>query len=350
MTGPLRTISNIRDITDRLENEELSKAEKQGFYGHSHFLDLDNFDFIDNIPAEYMHSICHGVVKRLLELTFKTGSSRERQIKRPLSDPRDYNTAMSKIKVPRDFSRRVRTLDLGVMKAQEFRNVILFFVSIILICIPDTYRQEKQLWLHIWFMVRACTVPNTEYADLNTAQILESSATFYKMFQSVYGQKNIRGEEPLTERSGFRFENYFAQLRNMHHPGTVSSLKQLLQNSFMKKVVENHSCKPYIHYCPDKRLKTRECNSLIYIYRQSSYEIYKLKKKQDHNTYLCHPHGRFKYTNPLTPTIDWSQVGVFHKGPISSDEILINKKDIHGKVIDVNSILITCPANVLIEK
>ena len=73
-----------------------------------------------------MHSICHGVVKRLIELTFKTGQSRERITKRKLSDPALYNSKISKVQVPRDFSRRGRMLDIGVMKAQEYRNIVLF--------------------------------------------------------------------------------------------------------------------------------------------------------------------------------------------------------------------------------
>ena len=135
----------------------------------------------------------------------------------------------------------------------------------------------------------------------------------------------------------------------MHNPGTTSSLKQLLQNSFMKRIVENHSCQNHIHYSPDKNCNSRECNSLIYIYKNDTHEIFKIILKQD-DSYLCHPHGRYTYKNNLVPNINWSQVGVYIKGPLSSETVMIEKSQIQGKVISVQSFLITCPNNVLREK
>ena len=95
-----------------------------------------------------MHSVCQGVIKRLLELTFKVGDARDRRLNRVLSDPKLYNDLISEVKVPREFSRRCRSLDLAVMKAQEFRNLILFFTPLILKCIPTTFNKETQLWIH----------------------------------------------------------------------------------------------------------------------------------------------------------------------------------------------------------
>ena len=212
--GPPRTQHEIELLTSRLPDPGLGKEEKKGFYAASHFLTLPNFHFIDNIPAEYMHSVCQGVIKRLLELTFKVGENRERRITRVLSDPSCYNECIRNVRVPREFSRRCRTLDLGVMKAQEYRNVILFFTPIIIKCIPQIYKKEIQLWLHLWFMIRACTLPNDEFEQVNDNAIEESCHQFYKMYEEMYGPKNctysihvvashllkIRGQVPLTER------------------------------------------------------------------------------------------------------------------------------------------------------
>ena len=118
MHGQLRTVPEIQRITERLKNEQLTSQEAKGFYGTSTLLQLPTFNFIDSIPAEYMHSVCHGVIKRLLELSFKVGETRERITARKLSDPQQYNDLIANVQVPRDFSRRLRTLDLGVMKAQ----------------------------------------------------------------------------------------------------------------------------------------------------------------------------------------------------------------------------------------
>ena len=71
-TGPLRTMQSIRDISSDIANydedgsEELTREEMKGITGTSPFLSvLSNFDIIEHIPAEYMHSTCLGVIKRL---------------------------------------------------------------------------------------------------------------------------------------------------------------------------------------------------------------------------------------------------------------------------------------------
>ena len=137
----------------------------------------------------------------------------------------------------------------------------------------------------------------------------------------------------------------------MHRPGTTSSLKQLLQNAFMKRIVEYHSCQCPIYYCAEKGTKTRECNHLIYTYIDEKYEIYKIIQKYP-SFFMCLPHGRFNYSNTLTPELDWSAVGVFTKGPMSSETetVRVYVGNIRGKVITVENVLITCPINVLTEK
>ena len=74
-----------------------------------------------------MHSVCLGLVKRLLELTFNVGTNRKRQTTRKLSTPAQFDQLMASVQVPKEFSRRCRKLDISIMKAQEFRNLILFF-------------------------------------------------------------------------------------------------------------------------------------------------------------------------------------------------------------------------------
>ena len=138
--GKLRTIAAIRDISTHIatgrnsdeESEELSRSERVGIVGTSLLLTQPYFNMIRDIPAEYMHSVCLGVVKRLLELTFKIGQSRDSNSTRKLCAPKQYNDKICHIRVPREFSRRGRYMDLSVMKAQEMRNVVLFFFPLII--------------------------------------------------------------------------------------------------------------------------------------------------------------------------------------------------------------------------
>lgn len=75
MNGRPRTITAIRRIVASIEAEEenLSKDYLKGIKGRSVLLDQPNFDFIHDIPTEYMHIVCIGNVKKLIEFTYKTG-------------------------------------------------------------------------------------------------------------------------------------------------------------------------------------------------------------------------------------------------------------------------------------
>ena len=162
--GTPRTIENIREITRKIEeNHLLPKDECKGFVGTSHLLYQPNFHFIKDMPSEYMHLLCLGVVKRLVELTFNVGESRKRITTRKLSDVSLYNKLISAVQLFREFSRRLRNLDFGVMKAQEYRNIILFFFTLVLECIPSKYTKERKLWLQLAFVARACVISNAEY-------------------------------------------------------------------------------------------------------------------------------------------------------------------------------------------
>ena len=126
--GEPRTREKIMEIVEKIESGiELSAAEKKGIKGRSLLLDIEGFDYVVAIQTEYMHLFSLGFVKRLLEQCFCIGESRSRIIKTKLASPVQFNDLMKKIKVVREFSRRARSLDLAVMKAQEMRNILLFF-------------------------------------------------------------------------------------------------------------------------------------------------------------------------------------------------------------------------------
>ena len=125
MEGNLRTKENIQAIVNEIKNNP-NILQSKGIKGESLLLNQPNFDIIEDSPCEYMHSVCLGLVKRTVSLTFKVGENRQRITKRKLSDPKIYNDKIRLVQVFREFSRRCRNLDFSVMKASEFRHIVLF--------------------------------------------------------------------------------------------------------------------------------------------------------------------------------------------------------------------------------
>ena len=375
MTGNLRTIEHVTTIVNEIENDpQLVKTDPdycKGIKGKSLFIEQPYFHLITDIPCEYMHTTCLGVVKRLVTLTFTVGENRERITKRKLSPPKLYNDLIRDIQVPREFPRRCRTLDFGVMKAVEFRNVLIFFFPIVLNCIPDEFEKEKTMWLHLVYMIRACLIPNDEFEHVDTAKIKSACKHFYNLFQELFGAINcsysihvvpshlllIRGNEPLTFRSAFKFESFFSEMRQLFQPGTRSTTKQILQNCYVKRLLENHMCKKTTFFAPEKKRKEgatfipgKENNSLIYTMNdKNSIKMYTIVEKLSENEFLCTEQGKFNAQMPLVPEYDWSKVGVFKEGPKSEHRKKIVRKNIKGKVLKILDYLITCPLNVLHE-
>ena len=363
----LRTKESIQEIVAIIEsqqegedNDPLTKDDLKGVVGHSVLLDIEYFDFVNDVPPEYMHLVCLGKVKRLTELTFNVGLNRPRITKRKLSSTKEFNRLMAQTKSLSEFSRRSRDLDFSVYKAEEFRNLILFFFPHVLSCIDDNGK-EKELWLYLAFMVRACVLPDLEYFNVNSNQISLACSKFYKLYEKLFGQVNctysthvlcshlpqLRQLGPLTETSAFKFESFYGEIRNCFTPGTPSTLKQIFETILMKRSLSSHSCEKTISLSNYDTALT--CDSLVYTYVNDDVSVYKILD-QSGDEILCRPQGKFPCSFQETPELSWDSVGVFKKGAISEETVTITHESVAGKVLKVADYLITCPENVLKEK
>ena len=154
MTGTPRTLDSIREIANAIESDpDILKSNPdycKGIKGKSLLLDQPFFNVLIDCPCEYMHLVCLGTVKRLIELTFKVGENRDRITKRKLSPPQMYNEKIKSVQVIRESSRRCRNLDFSVMKAAEFRNALIFFSQSSLIALGMNSQRRKKFgftWL-----------------------------------------------------------------------------------------------------------------------------------------------------------------------------------------------------------
>ena len=362
-TSPRRTLEGVNEIMENIDNEDISNLnvdDLQGFVGKSFLHNVPGFHFINSIPAEYMHSVCIGVIKRMLELTFNVGENRPRATKRKLSSPNSFNQYMSRIKVPREFSRRARNLDFAVLKAQEMRNILLFFFPIVLECI-EVNAKERKLWQLLAFIIRACCLPNDEFQFVRKSLISQLSQQFYVLYEQLFSSKNctynthvvashllqIRGDNPLTESSAFKFESFYAELRNSFTPGTVSPLKQMLQKIVLRRSLAHHCCQNSLFFSSNDT--SLECNSLIYCFINNTHVIYSIQSI-DGDIFSCFIHGRFPCHFNDTSCLPWSSIGVYKLGPLSNTIVLVKRSDVCGKVLKVMNYLVTCPQNVLREK
>ena len=67
------------------------------------------------------------------------------------------------------------------------------------------------------------------------------------------------------------------------------------------------------------------------------------------NVLTCFHQGYFPINFPEAPEINWNKIGVFKVGGISEKQKMLEKCKVHGKVLQVGNMLITCPINILRE-
>lgn len=363
--GDLRTREDVLDIVQKIESgAKLTIDDCKGVIARSHLLDIRDFDYVHDLPAEYMHSGCLGLIKRLVELTFQVGENRPRITKRKLSSPAKFNILISKIKVTKETSRRVRELDFAVYKAQEFRNLSLYFFPIIIECIEEN-ANERHLWLYLAYMFRACTLPNTEYdSEFHEKFVKICMEQFYITYENLFGIINctysvhvicshlpeIRGKDPLTSNSAFVFENFYGLMRDCYVPGTNSTLKQIFKKVLLKNTIAKHLCEAPVTITTHETAMER--NNLIYTYKEKKYCIYKVMDiNNEKEVFICKRVGKYPVTYDYLPVqLDWNSVGVFKQGGVLDELVEVEMNDVAGKVMVVQDNLITCPRNVLREK
>lgn len=185
------------------------------------------------------------ILHSMLELTFSVGENRTRMTDRRLSHPSFFNDLMKLLKVPREFPRRIRELDFAVFKAQEMRNISIFFFPIVIQCI-ETGAKERRLWFLLAFMLRSCLIPNNEYENIDDHEIHNACEQFYTLFEKLFSSKNctysihvfsshllqLRLQGPLTETSAFFLKTFMGRC------GDVSRLElSPPQSRYFKKYI-----------------------------------------------------------------------------------------------------------------
>ena len=317
--GEPRTQQKLEEIIEKIEeNPNISKLEKKGVVGRSPLFKIPSFDVVRDSPTEYMHTVCIGVVKRMVELTFAVGDNRKRITKRKLSSTVEFDLCMLETRLPRESSRRSRKMDFAVMKATEMRNLLIFFFPHVLQCI-ESNAKERKLWLLLAFSIRACVIPSVEFQPLDLDEIDESSKQFYELYEKLFGEENctynthvvgshtleMRVHGPLTFTSAFPFENFYGEMRHAFAPGTQSTLKQIFQKILLKRALSYHCCENTIFFSDHEHDSPQECNSLIYCYTQNEHKMYKIIKVEQHHL-LCYPQGKYRYSFPEASDLSWS--------------------------------------------
>ena len=344
-----RTHDNHMEIVRMIESEggvytDYDAKVVLGVKSRSPLIDaFPNFNIIDDIPAEKMHLVDLGLIRKLVGMTFfqntPKGDLKFRRTKMFV-----LNAELRKIKSITDFSRRIRDCDLGIWKAQEYRNMVLcLWPAVVKTCASEC----KHVWLLTVFLVRATCLPDDIYQRIKTAvNLKELLEQWYIKYQNVYTTSNcvytihmfshllrIRELGPLTDNSATRFEDHYAFLKRNYHAGTDSTGLQAIRNSYLA-IKSGHKCKKYM------RISARETSKIDDRYVFTKNESIVRLQSVENGTAVGHV-MKTELGYYAIPGLNFNEVLVYKlaKNQRKLQKVELNTSEIIGKCILVDDVV-----------
>ncbi len=352
---PLRSNEEIRLVAEQAAAGEDDEEVLQGVKQPSPLAVID-IDLVRHIPAERMHMIDLGIVRKIMQLSFKCATYKGTDVPFMRSNDAVLNKILATILCLPDFARRTRPLDLGNYKAEEYRNLATCFWPAVADAVP---REVCVLWLVTVFIVRAMVLPETIYEDLTEYYDMKTvSRRWYSMFQSVFTAKHcsyyvhvfgahvleVRALGPLTETSAYLFEGHYNIMKRSYRAGTPSTGQQAMKNSLLAT--------KYSHPCKKKKTLTAKKTERIddtYAYMKSGSVVEATSEVTD--GFFT---GRAVPVDPAfypIPGYDFNRILAFKRSRQrpKQKELTYPLSDVVGKCVVVGDVISVMPWNLLLE-
>lgn len=367
---PLRTDDDVRRIMENLD--KLPPAERHGIWGKSPLYDLSPFDFTRQIPAEYLHLVCLGVIRSLLTWSLQTpvkgGTKKDTEAR-----VKKLERKLQRIKTPSEFSRRVRnTLDIPHMKGTELRNMGAFYFLLVPQVFPDN-SNIRRIWTLLGFMLRLFLLPEEDY--LRNSQklpfpprLLMRRWYFYmdsefgteRMFYNnhVFGAHAylLRKRGPFTATSAFPQEHAYGQLLKKFASGTMSAGKQILQRSLLHNILRTHADKRRPTF--SGKDKTKSDDTILCLQNGDWYmfevglEI--ISEERDEMLIKAKKINTSPFRSEDMLDLDFSLVQLYKLGSVEEEAVVIDTRTpghkIASKGIIVGDYIMTVPQGVFNEE
>ncbi|KYN00040.1 hypothetical protein ALC62_09202 [Cyphomyrmex costatus] len=187
---------------------------------------IPKFGPITDVPLDYMHLVCLGVVKKLI-LLWLTGPLSVRLSNNMINN---ISEQLMQIRnsVPYDYTRRPRSLKhVRLWKATEFRQFLLYTGPVILMRILKRDVYINFLSLHVAMTIIASPILSKHELNVNYAQSLLEY--FVASFTQIYGEQyvshnihnllhictDVRKYGPVDTFSAFKFENHMTNVKKL---------------------------------------------------------------------------------------------------------------------------------------
>lgn len=214
------------DNNDILRTDEsfVQQLDDKYHQGGSILASIPNINLVSDVPLDYMHLICLGVMRKLMMLWIK-GPLKTR-IGGTACNILSKNLLDLRHSTPKEFARKPRGIaEIKNWKATEFRQILLYTGPIVLKSVLPLQIYEHFLSLHVAISI----LVNPEHIkdETNLIYVEELLIHFIKCFQILYGEQfishnvhnllhltnDVRKHGCLDNFSAFPFENFLGSLK-----------------------------------------------------------------------------------------------------------------------------------------
>ena len=231
-------------------------------------------DIPDNLPIDWMHCVCEGILKQQLFNRWMNSNFSEETYSL-VAFVEELNEVFLSIKVPHDFTRKPRSFgDLKHWKASEFRLFVLFAG---LPCLRQAVLCDNFSVDHFYHFALLSTalrylhsVPSSKEC-VQTAQVLLDN--FVRLLPSLYGPQEctynshallhfpsqVLDHGSLSFTSAFVFEAFIAHLKNLYS-GTRGIPKQMVEKLGISQTYKVHVAEN----CKDNTTAARFAQHLVH--------------------------------------------------------------------------------------
>lgn len=206
---------------------------------------------VSQIPLDYMHLVCLGVVKRLLQLCVRGN----RNIRLPAQAVNSISSNLIALKssIPEEFARKPRGLnDIDRWKATEFRQFLLYTGIVVMKSV--LHRNCYNHFLCLSVAIRILTdeqlcAPFNAFANSLLLYFVSNYKNIYGdeyMSHNVHNLLHLANDahsfDSLDNFSCFKFENYMQKIKKkLKQTGTP--LEEFCNRNFEKLQLPIESCK-----------------------------------------------------------------------------------------------------------
>lgn len=249
-----RVIFPKTDCTLRTNETFVNRTHNEHHIGNS-ILENLSIGMVSQIPLDYMHLVCLGVMKRLLQLWLK-GNKNVRLSAEHINSI-SYNLIAIRSCIPSEFARKPRSLhDLERWKATEFRQFLLYTGIVIMKSIMRPIQYDHFVSFSVAIRIlsdpQLCISFNF-YANLllvwfvsNYKNIYGGEYLSYNVHNLIHLANDVKIFGCLDNFSCFKFENHMQKIKNkLHQSG--KPLQELSNRMFeeLQVSIQPYNCTQY---------------------------------------------------------------------------------------------------------